>query len=170
MIRDILPTDRSSWERLFLAYGVFYETAFEPHVIDGVWAWLMDAAAPVSAVVAVADPGDKASNDGADDPSDTAAADRTSGAAMPVIGFAHYRRTVDTFTAGPAWHLDDLFVDPGARNGGYATALIQGVAERAAAAGGGTLRWITAADNLAAQRIYDRVANRTTWVTYEEET
>jgi len=162
MIRDILPTDRSSWERLFLAYGVFYETAFEPHVIDGVWAWLMDAAAPVSAVVAVADPGDKASN--------AAAADRAGGVATPVIGFAHYRRTVDTFTAGPAWHLDDLFVDPDARNGGYATALIQAVAERAAAAGGGTLRWITAADNLAAQSIYDRVANRTTWVTYEQET
>ena len=158
MIRDILPTDRSSWERLFLAYGVFYETAFEPQVIEGVWAWLMDAAAPVGAVVALNGPNAGATGGAA------------SSAIAPLIGFAHYRRTVDTFTAGPAWHLDDLFVEPAARNAGHAAALIHAVAERATATGGGTLRWITAADNLAAQRIYDRVANRTTWVTYEQET
>ena len=154
MIRDILPTDRPSWERLFLAYGVFYETSFEPHVVDGVWAWLMDATAPVSAVVAVNN-----QNGGA-----------AGGAIAPVVGFAHYRRTVDTFTAGPAWHLDDLFVDPAARNAGHAAALVYAVAERATGAGGGTLRWITANDNVGAQRIYNRVADRTNWVTYELET
>jgi len=162
VIRDILPTDRSSWERLFLAYGVFYETAFEPQVIEGVWAWLMDAAAPVSAVVAVNGPNADATGG--------AASGAASSAIAPLIGFAHFRRSVDTFTAGPAWHLDDLFVEPAARSAGHAAALIHAVAERATATGGGTLRWITAADNLAAQRVYDRVANRTTWVTYEQET
>ncbi|MCY7413289.1 MAG: GNAT family N-acetyltransferase [Salinibacterium sp.] len=162
MIRDILPSDRSSWEALFLAYGQFYETAFEPHVIEGVWAWLMDATAPVSAVVALGEP--------RNDPSNDVDGDRNSGVTGPVIGFAHYRRTVDTFTAGPAWHLDDLFIDPDARKGGHATALIAAVVDRATAGGGGTLRWITASDNLGAQRIYDRVANRMTWVTYEQET
>ncbi len=29
------------------------------------------------------------------------------------------------------------------------------------------VRWITAADNYTAQRAYDRVASRTTWVTYD---
>ena len=40
----------------------------------------------------------------------------------------------------------------------------------AGAHGGGTLRWITAASNTTAQRLYDDVATRTTWVTYEKET
>jgi hypothetical protein len=36
-----------------------------------------------------------------------------------------------------------------------------------AAGCGGSLRWITAADNERAQRAYERVATRTSWVTYE---
>ncbi|GAB3606069.1 hypothetical protein GCM10027413_14780 [Conyzicola nivalis] len=62
------------------------------------------------------------------------------------------------------------FYDPSARGTGTATTLIDAVTERARAAGGGTLRWITAADNVTAQRVYDRVADRSTWVTYERKT
>jgi ribosomal protein S18 acetylase RimI-like enzyme len=61
-------------------------------------------------------------------------------------------------------------VEPGHRGSGAGTDLIDAVAERAASAGGGTLRWITAADNATAQSVYDRVASKTTWVTYERET
>ncbi|MGV8883753.1 MAG: GNAT family N-acetyltransferase [Rhodoglobus sp.] len=143
VIRDIHPDDRERWEALFLEYGVFYETGFDRAVLDGVWAWLMDDAADVRAFVAVE--GDE------------------------VIGFTHYRPQPDTFTAAPAWFLDDLFVDPAARGSGAATALIEAVAEYATAHGGGTLRWITADDNHRAQRVYDRIATKATWVTYERE-
>jgi ribosomal protein S18 acetylase RimI-like enzyme len=87
-----------------------------------------------------------------------------------VVGFAHYRNLPDTFTAAHAWFLDDLYVAPEYRGGGAATALIEAVAERAASDGGGTLRWITASDNATAQRVYDKVATRTSWVTFERET
>ncbi|MEY2847863.1 MAG: hypothetical protein RI885_528, partial [Actinomycetota bacterium] len=80
-VRDIRPSDEAAWRRQFVDYGVFYETAFDDTVLDGVWSWLMDAAHDVSALVAVV--GDR------------------------MVGFAHYRRTVDTFTAGPGWFLDD---------------------------------------------------------------
>ncbi len=152
-VRDIREGDRDDWRRLFTDYGVFYETAFSDTVLDGVWAWLMDAESEVCAVVAV-------ENTGAAD------GERVGRA----FGFAHYRQLPDTFTAGPAWFLDDLYVEPGHRGSGAGTALIDAVAERAASAGGGTLRWITAADNATAQRVYDRVASKTTWVTYERET
>ena len=79
------------------------------------------------------------------------------------------RVQADTFTAGSSWYLDDLFVDPAARGAGGATALIEAIEKTSKADGGGTIRWITAADNATAQRVYDRVANRTTWVTYELE-
>lgn len=143
-IRDIHEGDRDAWRRLFSEYGVFYETAFDDAVLDGVWAWIMDAEAEVCAVVAVDD-------------------------GRP-FGFAHYRQLPDTFTARAAWFLDDLYVEPGHRGSGAGAALIDAVAERAASDGGGPLRWITAQDNVTAQAVYDRVASRTTWVTYERET
>jgi GNAT superfamily N-acetyltransferase len=143
-IRPIEPGDREAWGRLFRDYGVFYETSFDDAVLDGVWTWLMDAAHPVSAFVA------------------------TEGGSP--VGFALYRAAPDTFTAADAWFLDDLFVDPGQRGKGIATGLIDAVAAACTARGGGTLRWITGASNTTAQRLYDRIATRSSWVTYEKET
>ena len=51
-VRDIREVDHDAWRALFRDYGVFYETQFSEHVIDGVWAWLMDAESDVCAVVA----------------------------------------------------------------------------------------------------------------------
>lgn len=143
-VRPVGPADRDAWQRLFTAYGIFYETAFSPQVLDGDWAWLMDDAHEVSALVAEGD--------------------------GVLVGFAHLRRLHDTFTAGPSWFLDDLYVDPAHRGRGIARSLIEACETTAHAAGGGTLRWITAADNSTAQRLYDRIATRTSWVTYERET
>lgn len=141
-IRPIVPGDRAAWQELFRAYGVFYETDFTDEVFDGVWAWLLDPGHEVSALVAV--DGDE------------------------LVGFAHIRRLSDTFTAGPGWFLDDLYVVPEYRGRGVARDLIEQAARDGAAAGGGTMRWITAADN-PAQKLYDRVATRATWVVYERE-
>ncbi len=142
-IRPIAPPDRAAWQQLFRDYGVFYETEFGDDVLDGVWAWLLDPAHEVSALVA-----DEAGD---------------------VVGFAHIRRVSDTFTAGPGWFLDDLYVAPERRGQGIARDLIEAVARDGAAAGGGTLRWITAAGNTGAQQLYDRIATRTGWVVYERE-
>jgi ribosomal protein S18 acetylase RimI-like enzyme len=142
-IRQIEPGDRGAWGRLFRDYGVFYETSFDDAVLDGVWIWLMDAAHPVSAFVA------------------------TDGGSP--VGFAHYRSAPDTFTAARGWFLDDLYVDPDQRGKGLATALVDAVTAACTAGGGGTLRWITAESNTTAQRVYDRIATRSTWITYERD-
>lgn len=147
-IRAIERRDHDDWARLFTAYGVFYETSFPHHVLEGVWDWLMDADHEVSALVA----------------------EHVAPGGQRLVGFAHLRRLHDTFTAGPSWFLDDLFVLPEHRGAGVARALIEACDATAHAAGGGTLRWITASDNSTAQRLYDKVATRTTWVTYERET
>jgi ribosomal protein S18 acetylase RimI-like enzyme len=142
VIRDLGPDDRKAWRRLFRDYGVFYETAFSEDVLDRVWGLLLDAGSGVRTLVA--------EQDGV------------------VVGFAHYRSHFDTFTGGRDWYLEDLYVDPDARGGGIATALIERLAQLARETdGAGSLRWITAADNDRAQRVYDRLATRTTWVTYE---
>lgn len=143
VIRGIRPADKVQWARLFVAYGVFYETAFTQEIVDAVFAKLTDDTTDVQAIIAERDDA--------------------------MIGFAHFRRQYDTFTAGPGWYLDDLYVTPEARGAGAASALIDALREVAAGNGGGTVRWITAEDNTTAQRVYDRVAQRTTWVTYEME-
>lgn len=142
-IRPIAASDREAWGVLFRDYGVFYETRFDDAVLEGVWGWLMDPGHEVSAIVA-------------DD-------------AGELIGFAHIRRLADTFTAGHGWFLDDLFVSPARRGEGVARALIERGYADAAAQGGGTFRWITAADNETAQLLYDRIATRAGWVVYEKE-
>ena len=143
MIRAIAPADRQAWQRLFTAYGVFYETQFTDDVIAAVWKLLLESGSGVDALVAEQE--------------------------GTVVGFAHYRSHPDTFTGGRDWFLDDLYVDPDARGAGHATALIEHVADLARSTGtAGTLRWITAADNERAQRVYDRIATKTTWVTYEK--
>ena len=142
-IRPIEPGDHDAWRELFREYGAFYETTFDDEVYAGVWGWLLDPGHEVSAIVAV---------DGGE-----------------LVGFAHIRRVADTFTAGPGWFLDDLYVAPGHRGTGVARALIERGYADATAAGGGTFRWITAADNETAQLLYDRIATRAGWVVYEKE-
>jgi GNAT superfamily N-acetyltransferase len=142
MIRDLKDSDGAAWRALFQAYGVFYETDFTEDVLDRVWQVLLEPGSGVNALIAEVD--------------------------GTIVGFAHYRSHPDTFTGGRDWFLDDLYVTPDARGAGLATTLIEHLAGVARAAGAtGTLRWITAADNARAQRVYDRIATKTTWVTYE---
>lgn len=141
MIRALQARDAEVWRELFRAYGVFYETDFTNDVLDRVWA-ILQADESLHGLVA--------EHDGM------------------VVGFAHYRYHPDTFSGGWDWFLDDLYVAPESRGAGSATALIEAINDLARAKGDpGTLRWITAHDNLRAQRVYDRIATKATWLTYE---
>ena len=137
MIRAISLEDRDAWAKLFVDYGVFYETSFTDEVVESTWRRLLDPVEPIDALVAEVD--------------------------GSVVGFAHYRSHPDTFSTGRDWFLDDLYTAPEARGHGVATQLIGHLTQLA----DGTLRWITAESNTTAQRVYDKLATRTTWVTYE---
>jgi GNAT superfamily N-acetyltransferase len=140
-IRPAEAHDHDEWKALFTAYGAFYETEFADPQREIVWGWLMDPSHSHKAWVAELD--------------------------GKLVGFAHLRGHSDTFTGGPAWFLDDLFTTPEARGHGVATALITALREHADANGGGTISWITADDNLTAQSVYNKLATRARWVTYE---
>jgi len=137
VIRDIELRDRDSWARLFIDYGVFYETNFSDEVVESTWRRLLDPTEGIDALVAELD--------------------------GTVVGFAHYRSHPDTFSTGRDWFLDDLYTDPAARGKGVATELIEHLTQLA----DGTLRWITAESNTTAQSVYNKLATKTTWVTYE---
>jgi GNAT superfamily N-acetyltransferase len=141
VVRPIEPADHEAWASLFAAYRAFYELPEQPEVVDRVWGWVQDADHEANALVAVLD-------------------DR-------VVGFAHHRLFARPSAGGQGLFLDDLFTAPDVRGAGIGRALIDRLAELAREAGCSKVRWITAADNAVAQRLYDQVAEKTTWVTYD---
>ena len=63
--------------------------------------------------------------------------------------------------------LDDLFVPSDARGGKEADALLQRLRTMAQENGWSVVCWITADDNYRARTVYDRLADKTHWLTYD---
>lgn len=133
---------RAEWEKLYAGYAAFYRVEQTPEMRATVWNWLQDPAHEVQGLVALDDLG------------------------RP-IGLAHFRSFARPLAAATGGFLDDLFVAPEARGGGAAQALIEAVVETGRSRGWTVVRWITADDNYRARSAYDRIANRTKWITYE---
>lgn len=140
-VRPPRGADRADWERLYAGYAAFYRVAQSAEMRATVWGWLADPGHEVAALVA-------ADRDG-------------------LLGFAHFRPFARPLAASTGGFLDDLFVAPAARGRGVGAALIAAVGAEAAARGWTVVRWITAADNAPARRVYDGLAAATPWVTYE---
>lgn len=138
-IRPIATDDRPAWDGLFSAYAAFYSVPQTPHMRAVVWDWLMTQAA--LGFVAEID--------------------------KKLIGFAHIRPVTQTLTATTGGFLDDLFVAPDARGSGAARALIIACADYARAKGWSDLSWLTADNNYRARSLYDQLAQRAGWITYE---
>jgi len=142
VIRPPEARDRRQWAALYAGYAAFYEVAQTAEMRAAVWGWLHDPASPLEGRVA-------------------------EDAAGRLVGLAHFRPYLRPLAATTGGFLDDLFVAPEARGQGVAEALIHAVSEAGRARGWSVLRWITAEDNARARRVYDRLARRTGWVTYD---
>lgn len=134
---------RADWERLFAGYAAFYKREQTPEMRALVWGWLHDPAHGLEALVA------EAPDDGR------------------AVGLAHFRPFARPSSATTGGFLDDLFVDPAFRGGRVADALIGRLSEIARERGWSVVRWITADDNYRARAVYDRLAERTMWITYD---
>ncbi|WP_323009783.1 GNAT family N-acetyltransferase [Paracoccus sp. (in: a-proteobacteria)] len=142
IIRAITAEDAEAWRKLYSGYANFYSTPMADDILDRTWAWLLDPAHPLEGLIALTDGGQ-------------------------LVGLVHYRPFPKPLFGQDAGFLDDLFVDPGRRGSGVGRALINAVATAARERGWPLVRWITAADNGPARRLYDDVAKATPWVTYD---
>jgi len=141
----VIPVEerhRADWERLYAGYAAFYKAAQTPEMRARVWSWLRDPAHEVKGLVAVTPEG-------------------------RAVGLAHYRPFARPLSATTGGFLDDLFVDPEFRGRRVADALIEAVAQRGRERGWSVIRWITADDNYRGRGVYDRLATRTMWITYD---
>ena len=145
VVDDLRETDQPAWTRLHGGYLDFYESTRPEEVSAVVWAWLMDPAHELQAIVA-----------------------RSHADADPV-GIAHFRPFVRPLQGSTACFLDDLFVAPEHRGGGVVDALLAGLQDRSRQRGWSQVRWITRASNERARKAYDRLAVETDLVTYNLE-
>lgn len=147
MVRPAQPDDFSAWTRLYRGYAAFYETSTSDEHQRQIWSWIHDEG---SVIALVAVPIDAEGNE--------------TGEAQ---GLAHLREWVRPLRGVVAGYLDDLFVDPDHRGSGAVDALYAAMNELALERGWAIIRWTTADDNYRARAVYDRLATRTTWITYD---
>lgn len=139
--RPVTQEDYAAWSNLYAGYAAFYGVEQTEAMRDTLWDWLHDSKVEVNGFIAEA--GNRP------------------------IGLTHYRPFRSPLRAVTNCFLDDLFVEPGARGSGAAAALIGAVEQEARTRGWTLVRWITADNNYRARGVYDKLATRTNWITYD---
>jgi GNAT superfamily N-acetyltransferase len=143
-IRPIRQSDRAQWQILWDGYNAFYgrvgATALPTEITHTLWTRFFDKDEPVYAIVAEEN--------------------------HRLIGFAHYLFHRSTTLIQSTCYLQDLYTEVDVRRRGVGRALIEGVRERAKAAGSPRLYWQTHESNSVAMRLYDSVAEKTGFVIY----
>jgi GNAT superfamily N-acetyltransferase len=146
VIRDIARTDHGRWLPLWDGYNEFYgrsgPTALPDEITAVTWARFFDETEPVHALVAELD--------------------------GSLVGLTHYLFHRSTTALAPICYLQDLFTSPAARGKGVGRALIEGVYDRARAAGSARVYWQTHETNQTAQKLYERVAERSGFIVYRK--
>ena len=137
-----VAADKPDWRRLYDGYTIFYKRQPNDAVAETVWGWINDPSHVMEALVA-------------------------RNAAGRVVGIAHFRAMPRPGTGSTACFLDDLFVDPEFRGGRVGERLLLALRDLCRQRGWTVIRWLTADDNYRARTLYDRVATRTMWITYQ---
>lgn len=134
--------DRVQWEKLYYAYAEFYNVPMNEEILDNVWQWIFDPAQPFFSLIAKDEAGFG-------------------------VGLMHYRAMASPLRGKHVGFLDDLFVDPQCRGSGVVDLLFDRLKQEAKTQGWPFTRWITAENNYRGRAVYDRVADKTPWQTYQ---
>ena len=144
-IRPVARGDFAAWKILWDGYNAFYgrkgPTALPEEITRATWSRFFDDNEPVHGLVAL--DGDK------------------------MLGLAHYLFHRSTTQLNLLCYLQDLFTVEEARGKGVGRALIEAVYAQAREAGSKRMYWQTHETNATARRLYDRFAEKTSWVTYD---
>ena len=135
-------TDKLGWQNLYRQYADFYAVPMSDDILNNVWSWIQNEDEEFYCLVA---------RDASGEP----------------VGFMHYRAMLSPLRGTKVGFLDDLFVAPVHRGSGVVDKLFDALKFQAEAHGWPFVRWITAEDNLRARAVYERVSERTAWVTYQ---
>ena len=146
-VRPVHTDEYEHWSRLFSGYAAFYEWPTSEAHQRQIWGWIHNEGS-IEALVALEH-------------------DRHGNETGEAQGLAHLREWVRPLRGVRCGYLDDLFVEPSCRGRGVVEALFDRINAIAREREWDIVRWTTAATNSRAQTAYNRVASRTTWVTYD---
>ena len=130
------------WDGYNAFYGRSGPTGLAPEITAMTWARFFDAYEPVHALVAEED--------------------------GRLVGLVHYIFHRSTIALGPNCYLQDLFTRQDGRGKGVGRLLIQGVYDRAQAAGSPRVYWLTNETNAVARRLYDKMAENSGFLVYRK--
>lgn len=141
-VTNIDLVDREDWAQLYQGYAEFYQVPMNEQILDTVWAWIHDADNPFFGLIAK---------------------DQTGKA----VGLMHCRQMPSPLRGALVGFLDDLFVDPEARGQGVVEELYVALNQLGEQQGWPFIRWITAENNYRGRAVYDKLSDKTHWVTYQ---
>ena len=134
--------DRAEWEGLYHGYAEFYQVPMNDQILDTVWGWIHDDGNPFFGLVAKDESG-------------------------KALGLMHCRQMPSPLRGALVGFLDDLFVSPDARGQGVVEKLYAALNQLGKQQGWPFIRWITAENNYRGRAVYDKLSEKTAWVTYQ---
>jgi GNAT superfamily N-acetyltransferase len=140
-IEELAQKDFADWAPLWAGYLTFYKADLPATTTSLTFARLIDPAEPMGGFIA---------------------RDEFSTAQ----GIAHWMDHRSCWTPGDYCYLQDLFVADAVRGRGVGTGLIEAVSSAARLRGCSRVYWITHETNLAAQGLYNKVADRSGFIQY----
>jgi GNAT superfamily N-acetyltransferase len=142
-ITELAHADRADWEMLYHGYADFYEVPMDERILETVWSWIQDDNNPFFGLIAKDMEG-------------------------RALGLMHCRQMPSPLRGALVGFLDDLFVRPEARGQGVVDALYDALNQLGKEQGWPFIRWITAENNYRGRAVYDKVSEKTHWITYQK--
>ncbi len=139
-IKPLTSADFEAWLPLWQGYLTFYKSALPDEQTRLTWSRIHNSDVPMHAFGAFED--------------------------GRLIGFTIYLFHLSSWASASYCYLEDLFTSEDARGKGAAAALIEAVADDAAAKGAAKLYWQTHSTNARARALYDRVAENEGFIVY----
>ena len=147
VVRHVRRDEFEAWTRLYRGYAAFYKWPTSDDHQRQIWGWIHDETLVEALVAAPVD----------DDGNEIG----------EIQGLAHLREWVRPLRGVKCGYLDDLFVDPDHRGSGAVDALYDAMRAIAVERDWPVIRWTTGDDNYRARAVYDKLATRTMWITYD---
>ncbi len=140
-IRPIADGDFFNWIGLYEGYSSFYKQDLTDQKALTVWSWLSDKNHETFGFVAERD--------------------------GELVGLIHLREFARPLDASRGLFVDDLYVTDNARGSGIGGQLLDTAKQYAHENKLSVVRWLTAPENEVAQVLYDKLATKTDWLTYD---
>jgi len=141
-VSELNENDREQWEKLYYGYADFYNMPMDAGILTTIWSWIFDKNNQFFALIAKKETGE-------------------------ALGLAHCREMPSPLRGSVVGFLDDLYVKPKYQGTGCVQALYEGLRKLGEERGWPFIRWLTAENNYRGRASYDKVAEKTQWLTYQ---